>query len=111
ASDAEYVETVDGQVLALDGKGVYRRRDHRPELLSQGEQYRGPRYVKLSDGLVKEVATSKPNGLASGYSRFLAIHGRGKKGAALDHEYKPEVTLVGNTTSVRLKSALQRQAW
>jgi hypothetical protein len=35
ASDAEYVETVDGQVLALDGTGVYRRHDHKPELLSQ----------------------------------------------------------------------------
>lgn len=107
ADDAEYVETVGGRVLALDGKGVYRRRDHKPELLSQGEQYEGPRYVKLSDSAVKEVI-NEPKGLASEYSRFLAIHGQGE-GATLDQQY--EVTLIGSTKPVHLKKGFQRQEW
>lgn len=107
ADDAEYVETVDGQLLALDGKGVYRRRDHKPELLPQGEHYEGPRYVKLSDSLVKRV-DDESNGLASGYSRFLAINGDGKR-TELDQQY--EVILVGSTKPVLLEKGFQRQSW
>jgi hypothetical protein len=109
ASDAEYVETVGGQVLALDGKGAYGRRDHKPEPLSQGEHYERPRYVKLSDSLVEEVV-GKHNGLAPRYSSFLAIHEHGN-GAMLDKRYKPEVKLAGNPEPVRLESGFQRQAW
>jgi outer membrane protein OmpA-like peptidoglycan-associated protein len=65
--------------------------------------------VKLNDSLVEEV-TGKHNGLASQYSRFLAIRGKGD-GARLDQRYEPKVTLVGSTKSVRLESGFQRQAW
>jgi outer membrane protein OmpA-like peptidoglycan-associated protein len=109
ASAAEYVATVDGRVLALDKRGVFRRRDHKPEPLLRGEVYGGPLYVKLSDSLIEEVV-NRHNGLARGYDSFLEIS-EGDDGDTLDPRYEPMVKLAGKREPTPLQSGLLRQAW
>jgi outer membrane protein OmpA-like peptidoglycan-associated protein len=117
ASNAEYVETEDGQRLTLDKEGVYGRDEAsgKPVLITDESQYgKGPRFVKLED---KEVEMVHHGGFGSSeYSEYLKVRGKnevvelaGKKES--NERVPPEVKLSSGGSPVRLKKGFVRQAW
>jgi outer membrane protein OmpA-like peptidoglycan-associated protein len=117
ASNAEYVETEDGQLLTLDKEGDYGRKEkgEKPVPITDEPAYgKGPRFVKLEDNEV-DVVHHGGSG-SSDYSEYLKVHG--EKGVVELAEKKvgnksvlPEVKLSGESQPIHLKRILKRQAW
>jgi outer membrane protein OmpA-like peptidoglycan-associated protein len=111
-SEAEFVKTEDGQELSIEKQALYGKWGQlpylpKPFLLAPGNDYRGPRFVRLIDGQVSAVGGGGFPGTE--YSQFLRFH-LSKKGQPV-LKGDPEVTLKPGAEAVPLEAALQRQAW